>query len=225
MAAVILGGLTSATLLNLLVMPSLFARFGDAPDRSLASSASERCQGAFYGSARGHAIIVRSAMKLVRPDAREGLPAVGALRASARVVTAWTESEIVWVFVARGVRRACCVHGAAAAAGPARGAGPAACSGCSPACAARPTASTLWTDRLVLHRGGGVRLRQRPGHRAVPVRRRGGAAIGWLDRAQFLDAVAVAMITPDRWSSRWPSLFEMAGSFDCLTPTTRSTPS
>ena len=32
MAAVILGGLTSSTLLNLLVVPSLFARFGDAPE-------------------------------------------------------------------------------------------------------------------------------------------------------------------------------------------------
>lgn len=60
-------------------------------------------QGAFYGiGAAVIAIIVRSAVKLVRSTLGRNqlLWGLGALSA---VVTAWTESEIVWLFVACGV--------------------------------------------------------------------------------------------------------------------------
>ena len=64
-------------------------------------------QGAFYGiGAAVIAIIARSAYKLVRMTLAQGPPAVG-LFALMAGVTAWTESEIVWLFLVCGVVVAC----------------------------------------------------------------------------------------------------------------------
>ena len=72
-------------------------------------------QGAFYGiGAAVIAIIARSAVKLVQADAWRRIGCSGRSSASSAVVTAWTESEIVWVFLGAGVV-ALVVQGAAAA--------------------------------------------------------------------------------------------------------------
>ena len=189
------GGALGAALVGLaFVLPSFFMvvaialgylRFGGLP----------WMQGAFYGiGAAVIAIIARSAAKLTRLTLGAdrflwGLFAVAAL------VTAWTESEIVWLFLGSGLL-AMLVRGRPR--GRASGDGP----GARP-CAAWPAHGSsgprLGRDavapRMVLRRGRILRLRQRPRDRPVPSRGRG-AGLPWLDERQFLDAVAVAMITP-----------------------------
>ena len=132
-------------------------------------------------------------------DARAGPAAVGALRGRARSSTAWTESEIVWVFLGSGVRGRCWSRGAAAdAAAP----------------LVRSAARGRW---LVAGRRGHRRRRRWPllwQHRAGTSPRRApscsaaaspscrsctaawSTSFHWLTERQFLDAVAVAMITP-----------------------------
>jgi len=79
--------------LMVLVLAMLYVRFGGLA----------WIQGAFYGiSAAVIAIIARSAIKLARKTiGRDVL--LGALFAVSLVVTAWTESEVIWVVVASGV--------------------------------------------------------------------------------------------------------------------------
>ena len=130
-------------------------------------------QGAFYGiGAAVIAIIARSAFKLTRLTLGRDVLLWG-LFAVAALVTAWTESEIVWVFLGAGALAvlACGAIAAAretlprprsrpAAAGPLGG----------------PLRSGARRDavahRLVLRRGRILRVRQRPRHRPVPPRRR-----------------------------------------------------
>ena len=102
-------------------------------------------------------------------DARAGSAARGHLFAVSALVTAWTESEIVWVFVAGGA------VGARRLARPRLGGslqrsrrGPLAL---HRACTARRADDAL-AHLLVLRRGGRVRVRQRARDRAVPARRR-----------------------------------------------------
>src|SRR5213593_4927738 len=97
------GGVTGATLVGIaFVLPSfvmvlaisaLYVRYGGLA----------WMQGAFYGiGAAVIAIIGRSAWKLLRMTlARD--PLLWAIFLAAATITAWTESEIVWVFVAGGV--------------------------------------------------------------------------------------------------------------------------
>src|SRR5881397_683840 len=97
------GGVTGATLVGAaFVLPSfvmvvaisaLYVRYGGL----------SWMQGAFYGiGAAVIAIIGRSAWKLIRMTlARDWL--LWAIFLAAAVITAWTESEIVWVFIAGGV--------------------------------------------------------------------------------------------------------------------------
>src|SRR2546422_2781596 len=187
------GGVTGATLVGVaFVLPSfvmvlaisaLYLRYGGLA----------WMQGAFYGiGAAVIAIIARSAYKLVRMTlARDGL--LWVLFAVSAVVTASTESELVWVFLLCGV---------VALAVKTRGRVP------------RPRASLVlvplwWVTGLHGVAAPGLLLRVfiyfaeagafvfGSGLAIVPFLY--GSVVGdfhWLTERQFLDAVAVAMITP-----------------------------
>jgi chromate transporter len=154
----------------------------------------EWMQGAFYGiGAAVIALIARSAVKLTRLTL--GRDAIHwTLFAVAAVVTVWTESEVVWVFIGSGVL------------------------------AVLVRARPLWTPRgavglallppVFLSAVGGSATPEVLGRIAWYFAEAGsfvfgsGLAIvpflhggvvkefGWLNERQFLDAVAVAMITP-----------------------------
>ena len=148
-------------------------------------------QGLFYGmGAAVIAIIARSALKLAGMTlGRDGL--LWSLFAISGVVTAATESEIVWLFLASGV----------VALG-VRGGRP---SGTLPAVTwplwlvtglgAPATGSTLWTIGWYFAEAGAFVFGS--GLAIVPFLH-GGVVdrFRWLTERQFLDAVAVAMITP-----------------------------
>ena len=150
-------------------------------------------QGAFYGiGAAVIAIIARSAVKLTRLTlGRDAM--LWALFAVAAVVTAWTESEIVWVFLGAGA------VAMAARAWPRgrRGAAPLALlppflfsglAGVAPS-------GTLWRLGWYFAEAGAFVFGS--GLAIVPFLHGGVVReFGWLDERQFLDAVAVAMITP-----------------------------
>jgi chromate transporter len=165
-----------------LVLSALYQRYEGLP----------WMQGAFYGvGAAVIAIVVRSAVKLVRLTLdRDRL--LWSLSAVSAVVTVWTESEIAWVFVLCGVAALVVkapprLLGSAAALAPwpwlvggMHGPAP---------------AGTLWTiawyfaEAGVFVFGSGLAI--------VPFLH--GGVVGtfhWLTERQFLDAVAVAMITP-----------------------------
>jgi len=150
-------------------------------------------QGAFYGiGAAVIAIIGRSAYKLVRLTIGTDRLLV-ALFALSAVVTAWTESELVWVFVLCGVA-ALCVNA-------------------PPRFLRRPTSAlvvapwlvtglhgvastaTLWKILAYFAAAGAFVFGS--GLAIVPFLH-GGVVndFHWLTERQFLDAVAVAMITP-----------------------------
>ena len=146
-------------------------------------------QGAFYGiGAAVIAVIARSAWKLVKMTlAKDGL--LWAIFAVAAFITAWTESEVVWVFIGggmvallvRGVRHSTAhvlvpvwllsgLHGPA-------------------------TRDTLWRIWWFFAEAGAFVFGS--GLAIVPFLY-GGVVdrFHWLTDRQFLDAVAVAMITP-----------------------------
>jgi len=150
-------------------------------------------QGVFYGiGAAVIAIIGRSVWKLVRM-ALAADPLLWAIFLGAGTVTAWTESEIVWVFIAGGVLGLL-----------ARG---------LPAIASRSTAlalgpvwlvsglhgpaasATLWRIWWYFAEAGAFVFGS--GLAIVPFLYGGVVErFHWLTERQFLDAVAVAMITP-----------------------------
>lgn len=151
-------------------------------------------QGAFYGiGAAVIAIIAKSAVKLTRLTlGRDAL--LWGLFAGAAVVTAWTESEIVWVFVGAGLlavlvrrgplsRRSSAIGLALLPPGLVAGlAGPA-------------TSETLWRIGWYFAEAGAFVFGS--GLAIVPFLHGGVVReLGWLNERQFLDAVAVAMITP-----------------------------
>jgi chromate transporter len=150
-------------------------------------------RGAFYGiGAAVIAIIGRSVWKLVRMTlARD--PLLWAIFLVAGVVTAWTESEIVWVFLAGGIL-GLVVRGLPA--GRLRSTGLALgpvwlVSGLhGPA-----TSDTLWRIGWYFAEAGAFVFGS--GLAIVPFLY-GGVVdrFQWLTERQFLDAVAVAMITP-----------------------------
>jgi chromate transporter len=150
-------------------------------------------QGAFYGiGAAVIAIIARSAVKLVQMTlAKDGL--LWALFAASAVITAWTESEIAWVFLASGVL-AMFVKAPPRFGGTTMMLGfipPALLSGLhGPA-----SAATLWKIAWYFTEAGAFVFGS--GLAIVPFLYGGVVErFGWLDERQFLDAVAVAMITP-----------------------------
>jgi chromate transporter len=150
-------------------------------------------QGAFYGiGAAVIAIITRSAVKLTRLTlGRDSL--LWGLFAIAAVVTAWTESEIAWVFLAAGAV-------AAIAKGWPRWR-PSAVSlmllppGLFAGLGDPAVRATLWRIAWYFTEAGAFVFGS--GLAIVPFLHGGVVKdFGWLNERQFLDAVAVAMITP-----------------------------
>jgi chromate transporter len=151
-------------------------------------------QGAFYGiGAAVIAVIARSAVKLTRLTlGRDRL--LWTLFSFAAVVTAWTESEIVWVFVGAGAIAAAVRVWPRARTSPATGfvlVPPVLLTGL--AGAASP--DTLWRIGWYFAEAGAFVFGS--GLAIVPFLHGGVVGgFGWLTERQFLDAVAVAMITP-----------------------------
>jgi chromate transporter len=150
-------------------------------------------QGVFYGiGAAVIAIVGRSAYKLVRMTLGKSALLWSIFILSA-VVTAWTETEVIWLFVVSGVialviqmRPRLSGRTAALAIAPtwliAGLAGPA-------------SAGTLWKILIYFAEAGAFVFGS--GLAIVPFLY--GGVVGhfhWLTERQFLDAVAVAMITP-----------------------------
>lgn len=152
-------------------------------------------QGAFYGiGAAVIAIIARSAVRLTRVTlGRDVL--LWTLGAVAAAVTAWTESEIVWVFVGAGVlallvrvrpfaRNLRTILGFSLLPG-----------GLVAGLAGPAGMGTLWQIGWYFMEAGAFVFGS--GLAIVPFLHGGVVQdFGWLNERQFLDAVAVAMITP-----------------------------
>jgi chromate transporter len=169
--------------LMVLALSAVYVRFGGLP----------WMQGVFYGiGAAVIAIVGRSAYKLVRMTL--GADALlWALFALSAGVTAWTESEVVWLFVVSGVV-------ALVVKGRPRLSGRAVALAVSPTwlvagLTGPATIGTLWKIALYFAEAGAFVFGS--GLAIVPFLY--GGVVGqfhWLSERQFLDAVAVAMITP-----------------------------
>ena len=171
-----------------LAISALYVRYGGLP----------WMQGVFYGvGAAVITIIARSAIKLVKLTlARDRL--LWVLFAISAVTTAWTETEIIWLFVASGVvallvrfppRWGAPATGALL---PLTGAPLALAVTAAPAVLHAPT-----LGRIALYFAEAGSFVFGSGLAIVPFMH-GGVVnqFGWLSERQFLDAVAVAMITP-----------------------------
>jgi chromate transporter len=152
-------------------------------------------QGAFYGiGAAVIAVIARSAFKLARATlGRDTL--LWALFAVSAVVTVWTESEIIWVFLLAGVVAVVARGWATWARGRALSLTLSVPSYVVSAVQGGPEIATAWTVFAYFAMAGlfvfGSGLAIVPFlHAGVVVEH------GWLTERQFLDAVAVALITP-----------------------------
>ena len=156
-------------------------------------------QGAFYGiGAAVIAIIARSAYKLIRSTLKNDL-LLWALFAAMAITTAWTESEIVWLFLLCGLVAMLFKTRPWIRVSPGAGAIPAiACVanfiGGAGAQGAASTAAIRTLFLFFLKAGAFV---FGSGLAIVPFLY--GGVVGhyhWLTERQFVDAVAVAMITP-----------------------------
>lgn len=150
-------------------------------------------QGAFYGiGAAVIAIIVRSAWKLMKLSLRKDA-LLWAIFVVTGLVTAWTESEIVWLFLGAGVL------GVLVRARPRMSSGPAAAAALAPVWLftglGGPAPEALWRILGFFAAAGAFVFGS--GLAIVPFLH-GGVVndYHWLSERQFLDAVAVAMITP-----------------------------
>jgi chromate transporter len=187
-------GFVGATLVSLafvgpsfimvLALAALYLRFGGM----------SWMQGAFYGiGAAVIAILIRSVVKLIRlavgKDWLLWLIFVGSA-----VVTAVTESEVVWVFLAGGIL-ALLVRAPRAGKGTAL---PSVAPGLAwliSGLQGPASTGTLWTILWYFTEAGAFVFGS--GLAIVPFLHQGVVErLGWLDDRQFLDAVAVAMITP-----------------------------
>jgi chromate transporter len=152
-------------------------------------------QGAFYGvGAAVIAIIARSAVKLARLTlGRDGL--LWSLFAVAALVTVWTESEVVWVFVGSGAL-ALLVRARPFARRPSAALVLALLPpGLVAGLAGPATGETLWRIGWYFAEAGAFVFGS--GLAIVPFLHGGVVQeFRWLNERQFLDAVAVAMITP-----------------------------
>jgi len=170
--------------LMVLVLSELYVRFGGLP----------WMQGVFYGiGASVIAIIARSALKLVRMTlGRDHV--LWMLFAVSAVVTAWTESEIIWVFLVCGIVPML-VRGRRRAA--ARGTLPflAAAPGFTTGLAGPASLGVLW--KILVYFAGASLFVFGSGLAIVPFLYGGVVQqFHWLTERQFIDAVAVSMITP-----------------------------
>jgi len=174
--------------LMVLLISALYVRYGGLP----------WMQSAFYGiGAAVITIIARSAVKLVKLTlARDRL--LWVLFAISAIATAWTESEIIWLFLASGVValvvRVPPRWGAAAT----NALLPFAGANLSLAVSVAP-AVTSWPllGRIALYFAEAGAFVFGSGLAIVPFMH-GGVVneFHWLSERQFLDAIAVAMITP-----------------------------
>ena len=152
-------------------------------------------RGAFYGiGAAVIAIIARSAVKLTRLTlAADRL--LWAIFGVAALVTAWTESEVIWIFVGAGVIVLLVRARPFARARTVLAVGllP---SGLLAGLTGHPaSAATLWRIAWYFAEAGAFVFGS--GLAIVPFLHAGVVQeLHWLDERQFLDAVAVAMITP-----------------------------
>jgi chromate transporter len=168
--------------LMVLALSAVYVRFGGL----------SWMQGVFYGiGAAVIAIIARSAYKLLRMTlGKDAL--LWALFALSAAVTAWTEREVVWLFAASGV--------VALVAKTRPAIGRSAVLAFAPAwlvtgLSTPADAGTLWRIGLYFAEAGAFVFGS--GLAIVPFLY--GGVVGhlhWLTERQFLDAVAVAMITP-----------------------------
>jgi chromate transporter len=168
-------GFVAPSFVMVLVLAELYVRFGGM----------RWLQGAFYGiGAAVIAIIARSAFKLARSTLRKDA-LMWTLFAVSAVATAWTETEIVWLFVLSGLV-------AVLVRMPGSAAGRAMSFAVLPAGFSLPVVTSLFgyfASAGLFVFGSGLAI--------VPFLH-GGVVVerGWLTEQQFLDAVAVALITP-----------------------------
>ncbi|MFL5402576.1 MAG: chromate transporter [Gemmatimonadales bacterium] len=171
------------SLVMVLVLSAMYVRFGGLP----------WMQGAFYGvGAAVIAIIAQSARKLTRLTlGRDRF--LWLIFGVSGVVTAWTESEIFWLFVAAGLVTML-------ARGLARSRGISALilpvPGCLLAAVFEPMSAGL-LSKLFYYFAAASMLVFGSGLAIVPFLHAGVVQqFHWLNERQFLDAVAVSMITP-----------------------------
>jgi chromate transporter len=148
-------------------------------------------QGAFYGiGAAVIAIIARSVWKLMR-SSLERDRVLWTIFLVSTAVTAWTESEIVWIFLLAGVARLLITRPSTAARAASLLPLPWLATGLHGAADTATLTRILWyfAEAGAFVFGSGLAI--------VPFLH-GGVVnqFGWLTERQFLDAVAVAMITP-----------------------------
>ena len=175
--------------LMVLALSALYVRFGGLP----------WMQSVFYGvGAAVIAIIARSALKLIKLTlARDRL--LWVLFAASAIATAWTESEIIWLFLGSGLVtlfvRFPPRWGAASSAGvwlPVVGVNLALSAAIVPVVPAWPQ-----LGRIALYFAEAGSFVFGSGLAIVPFMHGGVVTqFHWLTERQFLDAVAIAMITP-----------------------------
>jgi chromate transporter len=186
--------------LMVLILSALYVRYGGLP----------WMQNVFYGvGAAVITIIARSALKLVKLTlARDRL--LWILFGASALATAWTESEIIWLFLGSGVvtllirfppRRGWGGAGGASAWFPAAGVNLALGAAVAPVTSSLPIAPAVlsWPllGRVALYFAEAGSFVFGSGLAIVPFMH--GGVVGqfhWLTERQFLDAVAIAMITP-----------------------------
>jgi chromate transporter len=181
-ATLVAVGFIAPSFLTVLALSALYLRFGGLA----------WMQGVFYGvGAAVVAIVARSAFKLARMTlGRDRL--LGALFAVSAVVTVWTESEVVWVFLLSGVVALVAKTGIPEIGGSSAAliSAPWLVTGLH-----GPATQHLWTLFWYFAEAGAFVFGS--GLAIVPFLH--GGVVGhyaWLTERQFLDAVAVAMITP-----------------------------
>jgi chromate transporter len=165
-----------------LVLSALYVRFNGLP----------WMQGLFYGiGAAVIAIIARSALKLVRMTlGRDRL--LWMLFTVSALVTAWTETEIIWLFLLCGFVPLLVRERGPVPAAPALGLLPAA-----PAISIGSASSIGILGKVLVYFAGAGLFVFGSGLAIVPFLYGGVVRqFHWLTERQFIDAVAVSMITP-----------------------------
>jgi chromate transporter len=170
--------------LMVLVLSDLYVRFGGLP----------WMRGLFYGiGAAVIAIIARSVLKLVRMTLGAD-HLLWALFAVTALVTAWTETEIVWLFLLCGIVPLLLRGRKRTTAAPVLALLPAA-PALAPGFAGAASASVLW--KILAYFAGAGLFVFGSGLAIVPFLYGGTVRqFHWLTERQFIDAVAVSMITP-----------------------------
>jgi chromate transporter len=170
--------------LMVLVLSALYVRFGGLP----------WMQGLFYGiGAAVIAIIARSVLKLVRMTLGQDYLLWGLFTASG-LVTAWTESEIIWVFLLCGLVPMLVRGRQRAPATPALVLLPSV-PGLVTGLGGPTSVGVLW--KILAYFAGASLFVFGSGLAIVPFLYGGVVQqFHWLTERQFIDAVAVSMITP-----------------------------